>query len=485
MISVVIPAINEEKFLPECLESIRNQDYKGRYEIVVVDNGSTDSTVRIAKRFGARIVKYRKKGVTGARHAGASAAKGGIIVQADADTVYPEDWLTRISGQFSAHPEAVAVAGRYVYRDPLFWSRFEYFLRSFVNMLSMMFFKKPIFVSGANFAFRREAFLKAGGYRENSLSSDQYGICARLGILGDVIYDKELVAFTSSRRIQKPAIFIPVDVAMNVAKVYTHIFGFSMAVLQKSFAKIRNMTANANRIVKIIPPVVIIAFLVYGYFVPTSTVFGKLYYKGNHSTKVIALTFDDGPNEPYTSQVLDILDKYDVKATFFVVGKNVELYPDTVKRIVAEGDVLGDHSYTHNANHALTDDGCKETNLTQKIIFDVAGVEPHLYRPPHGKKSPWELECIKKEGLIEVTWDDSTNDQHYKSAESVAQKIISQAGPGEIILLHDGYGTEHNSTRSDRNITVEVLPLIIEGLQKQGYEFVTVPEILGVPAYNN
>ncbi len=101
MISVVIPALNEESSLPDCLESLKNQDYKGEYEIIVADNGSTDNTAGIAKGFGAEVVFCRdKKSVFSARQAGANAARGDIIAQADADTVYPRDWLAKIANHF-------------------------------------------------------------------------------------------------------------------------------------------------------------------------------------------------------------------------------------------------------------------------------------------------------------------------------------------------------------------------------------------------
>jgi peptidoglycan/xylan/chitin deacetylase (PgdA/CDA1 family) len=345
-----------------------------------------------------------------------------------------------------------------------------------------MLFRRPLMISGANLAFRKDVFLRVGGYKNDSLSSDQLGISTRLTMLGNIVYDKELVAFTSERRVQKPFLFVLVDVIVNVYKIYRHVFYFPINIMKTSMGKLEWKNIG----IKSIPPILIIGFLAYGYFVPTASVFGNVYSRGNSTEKVIALTFDDGPNEPYTSQILDILDNHGVRATFFLIGKNVELYPDTANRILSDGHVIGDHTYSHNANHAITNVGCKEINLTQKVIFDTVGVKPHLYRPPHGKKSPWELECIKKDNLIEVTWTDTTYDQLNETlASSFAQKIIEKAKPGEIILLHDGYGTEHNTKDSDKSLTVEALPIIIEGLQKQGYEFVTVPELLGVPAYNN
>jgi len=102
-ISVIIPAFNEEKLLPRCLESLRNQDYEDEYEIIVADNGSTDDTAGIAREFGAKVVSCpNRRGVFHARQAGADAACGDIIAQADADTIYPRGWLRRIANQFAS-----------------------------------------------------------------------------------------------------------------------------------------------------------------------------------------------------------------------------------------------------------------------------------------------------------------------------------------------------------------------------------------------
>lgn len=140
----------------------------------------------------------------------------------------------------------------------------------------------------------------------------------------------------------------------------------------------------------------VVSFTAYGYFVPSSPVFGKVYADESTKNKVVALTFDDGPNEPYTSQILDILAASNIKTTFFVIGHNVEQYPDSAARIIADGNVLGNHSYSHNANHALTDLGARDLEHAQVTINSTLGILPHLYRPPHGKKSPWELESVKK-----------------------------------------------------------------------------------------
>jgi glycosyltransferase involved in cell wall biosynthesis len=123
MITVIIPALNEEAYLPGCLKSLRNQDYTGQYEIIVADNGSTDNTSAIARSFGARVVSCPEvKSVFYARQIGADSATGDIIAQADADTLYPKDWVSRISMQFEMHPGAVGLTGRYIYTKSPWWA---------------------------------------------------------------------------------------------------------------------------------------------------------------------------------------------------------------------------------------------------------------------------------------------------------------------------------------------------------------------------
>jgi len=236
--------------------------------------------------------------------------------------------------------------------------------------------------------------------------------------------------------------------------------------------------------------VIALAVLVIGYAMPSSQIFGRVYYRGKTSNKVIALSFDDGPNEPYTSQVLDILDSYGIKGTFFAVGENVALHPDVARRMVAGGHVIGNHATGHDANHALSHGGEKQIAAAQEIIKSTTGVSPHLYRPPHGKKSSWELAYLKSQNMVAVNWSLATNDQHAflmfgrPTPEGFAEAIVKNAGPGKIILMHDGYGLNHGDALSDKSLTCKALPIIIKKLSDQGYTFETVPEILGIQPYN-
>jgi glycosyltransferase involved in cell wall biosynthesis len=222
MISIVIPALNEEKLLPDCLKSLKQQNWKGDFEIIVVDNGSIDNTALVANAFNVLVVSCLKKGVAYARQAGVEAAKGEIIVQVDADTIYPSNWLARIDTDFSRQKDYVAIAGRYVYIEPAKWAPLEIIYRKYFNKLGILILGFPPAVSGANFAFRRQAFMKSGGYDPKSLYPDQWGIAHRLSKFGPINYDHRLVATTSSRRVEKPFYIIICEIVRNCCHVFTH-----------------------------------------------------------------------------------------------------------------------------------------------------------------------------------------------------------------------------------------------------------------------
>jgi peptidoglycan/xylan/chitin deacetylase (PgdA/CDA1 family)/GT2 family glycosyltransferase len=482
MISVVIPAYNESKLIKASLESLFNQDYRGDFEVIVVDNNSRDNTAEIARRMGAKVVFCALKGVAYARQAGADAAVGPIIVQADADTLYPAWWLSRIQNQFDKHPHAVAVAGTFIYGNPPWWAFFEYFLRSFFGLLSALVSGRPLVISGANFAFKKAALVHIGGYHQEAYSSDQIDISSRLSQVGRIFYDWKSYCLTSNRSVTKPLGVIIIDFARHMSYFAKHAATIFAASNKRRFKKPVTLSNRTYFIFAI--TVILISFVCYGYFIPASPVFGKVYARSVTHDKVIALTFDDGPNEPYTSEILRVLEQYDVQATFFLVGLNVQLYPDTARQILAGGDVIGNHTFSHNANHALKLHPDKDIALAQEAIYTATGVEPHLYRPPHGKKTPWELGDVKQAGYVEVLWNISTSELGGNTPRFMADQIIAKAKPGGIILLHDGYGTFHNTPRSNKNTTVEMLPFIIEHLQAKGYSFVTIPELLNVPAYD-
>lgn len=198
-VSVVIPAYNEEKYLGRCLQSLRGQRHPAsRFEVIVVDNASTDATAEIAGRFGARVVPEPRKGVARARQAGFLEARGPVIASTDADTVLPPDWLSRIAKHFS-DPNLGGVYG------PVHWfdgSRHQQWaLRYPVTWGLIM--SNQVGRSlwwGSNFAVRQDVFWRAGGFPVDWLAGEDTDLSLRVNRIARVRFDRQLVVLASSRR---------------------------------------------------------------------------------------------------------------------------------------------------------------------------------------------------------------------------------------------------------------------------------------------
>jgi peptidoglycan/xylan/chitin deacetylase (PgdA/CDA1 family) len=204
---------------------------------------------------------------------------------------------------------------------------------------------------------------------------------------------------------------------------------------------------------------------------------GYLYWHGEPEQKVVALTFDDGPNEPYTSEILDILRKYNVKATFFMVGKNVAAYPDAAKKIVADGHAIGNHSWDHpNLIFKTNGQTRQEIMKAEYVIKQTTGVAPDLFRPPYGGDDILTLAQIHKLGFVTVKWSMSFEDWKKPGVNKILDRT-SLVKNGSIVLLHDGNRQFHGA---DRSQTVAALPEIILQLKKEGYTFVTVPQMINI-----
>ncbi|MDF2959967.1 MAG: polysaccharide deacetylase [Paenibacillus sp.] len=201
-----------------------------------------------------------------------------------------------------------------------------------------------------------------------------------------------------------------------------------------------------------------------------------LLLKGSASSKKIALTFDDAPDTQYTPQVLDVLKKHNVKATFFIVGRLAEKHPEVVKRMVKEGHIIGNHTYNHSLLTKLSDEAYQtQVNKTQKILKHTIGYTPKLLRPPYGEISESQLLWASDHHMLVVNWNVDSLDWKQLSQQEVASNILTNAKAGSIILQHSGGGPNQ-----DLSGTVNALPTIIESLQSKGYQLVTLPELLHV-----
>lgn len=179
----------------------------------------------------------------------------------------------------------------------------------------------------------------------------------------------------------------------------------------------------------------------------------------------IAITFDDGPNPEYTMKLLDGLQKRGVKATFFLLGAEVEKYPDVVKAIDEGGHLIGVHSYEHvNFGQVGDEATLEQITKTQEAIHEVTGKYAGFIRPPYGC---WNKSLDEKISLIEVLWDIDPQDWATKDADTVVQRILKGAPEGSIILLHDASAS-----------SVQAAFTVIDSLQQENYEFVTVEDLL-------
>lgn len=197
--------------------------------------------------------------------------------------------------------------------------------------------------------------------------------------------------------------------------------------------------------------------------------------KGNEDEKLIALTFDDGPDEDFSPQILDILKKYDAKATFFVVGEKVGWHPEIVKRAYSEGHEIGNHTFSHiNVEKNSEYEVKNEIEKTQRIIKDTIGIEPVLFRPPYRAISKSMLDIIKSNNMKVVLWSDlDARDWSNPGVYNIVKTIEEKANSGSIVLLHD-----YNSIRNNKSQTIQALEQIIPEMKKRGYKFVTVSEII-------
>lgn len=202
------------------------------------------------------------------------------------------------------------------------------------------------------------------------------------------------------------------------------------------------------------------------------------------SDKFVALTFDDGPYGTSTAAVLSILEAEHVPATFFLIGKNVEQHPEEAAREVADGDVVGNHSYDHSRRipSLYPSDLRADVARAEDAIASAANVRPRLFRPPYGATSPAMLEELRREGFSIVMWDVDPRDwDDSVSSSTIAASVLDRVKPGDVILLHDG----HEFDGYDRSNTVEALPEIISALKARGYAFVTVDELVGSRPYDS
>ncbi len=187
--------------------------------------------------------------------------------------------------------------------------------------------------------------------------------------------------------------------------------------------------------------------------------------------RIVALTFDDGPHPRYTPRILGVLEKYDVKATFFMVGINVERYPDAARAVALAGHEIGNHTDTHPRIGGMQDDAVRDSvEACARRILDTTGVRTNLFRPPEGALSASRYCMLEEMGYKQILWNADTLDWQGCKSDAIVKTVMSKVRCGDIILFHDYVSGRLQSDRA--------LETIIPALQAQGYRFVTISELL-------
>lgn len=197
--------------------------------------------------------------------------------------------------------------------------------------------------------------------------------------------------------------------------------------------------------------------------------------KRNPQTKEIALTFDDGPHE-MTGKVLDLLEQFNAKATFFCIGKQIEKKPEIFKRIIADGHLAGNHSYSHVGNFGFfsSQKVADEIGKTTKLVHQLTGLKMKFFRPPFGVTNPMIAKAVSVTKYDVIGWNIRSLDTVYESEDTIFERVKSKVKPGGIILLHD------TSQKS-----VNVLERLLLFLKSENYSIVSVDELLNLSAYEN
>ena len=209
---------------------------------------------------------------------------------------------------------------------------------------------------------------------------------------------------------------------------------------------------------------------------PTGQWYGRTFTSLARGTKQLALTYDDGPNDPHTLRLLEGLAKHNVRATFFLIGRYVQQRPDIVREVVKAGHVIGNHTFTHPLlTFKTAAEVRKELSECRSAIQDAVGEHSNLFRPPFGGRRPAVLHVARDLGLEPIMWNVTGYDWNAPPAAVIEKKVSSQMRGGDVILLHDG---GHKQMGADRSQTVLATDHLITRYKSEGYDFLTIQQML-------
>ena len=209
---------------------------------------------------------------------------------------------------------------------------------------------------------------------------------------------------------------------------------------------------------------------------PTGQWYGKTFTGAARSTHQIALTYDDGPNDPHTQRLLEVLASHSVHATFFLIGRYVQRHPEIVREIAQAGHVVGNHTFTHPLLTLKSEAEIRqELSACRAALQDVIGAHSNLFRPPFGGRRPAVLRIARELGLEPIMWNVTGYDWNAPPAAVIERKVAKQIYGGDVVLLHDG---GHKQIGADRSQTVIATDRLIARLKAKGFEFVTASQMM-------
>jgi peptidoglycan-N-acetylglucosamine deacetylase len=216
----------------------------------------------------------------------------------------------------------------------------------------------------------------------------------------------------------------------------------------------------------------------YAAYAPRSQFYGRTYLGAGRGSRQLALTYDDGPNDPCTLRLLEVLERHNVKATFFLIGRFVAEKPEIAREVARAGHVIGNHTFNHpNLIFCSAARVRSELEQCREVLAETVGEHSTLWRPPFGARLPHVLRVGRNLGLVPVMWTVSSNDWRIHAADAIEQRVARRVRGGDVILMHDG---GHVRMGANRARTIEATDRLIRRFKDQGYEFVTVAEMAAV-----
>jgi peptidoglycan-N-acetylglucosamine deacetylase len=209
---------------------------------------------------------------------------------------------------------------------------------------------------------------------------------------------------------------------------------------------------------------------------PTEQWYGRTFTGLGHGSRQLALTFDDGPNDPHTLRLLEVLAKHGVHATFFLIGRFAQQKPLIAREIAAAGHVIGNHTFSHPLLIFKSESEIRrEISRCRAALEDAVGLHSNLFRPPFGGRRPAVLRVARELGLEPVMWNVTGYDWNARSSRAIEGQIENRVRGGDVILLHDG---GHREMGADRSKTVAAVDRVIARYKSSGYDFLTIPQMM-------